>query len=80
MTDCFSTTCGRIRWHVRCCSCSTQVFTAENWDGDVYKGSRWNILNLLIILFVAVPLFGLLFAYQARLLLLGTPPIKLQEQ
>jgi len=36
----------------------------ENWDGDVYKGSRWNILNLLIILFVAVPLFGLLFAYQ----------------
>lgn len=36
----------------------------DNWDGDVYKGAPWNILNLLIILFLAVPLFGLIFAWQ----------------
>jgi len=40
---------------------------ADNWDGDVYKGTPFNILNLIIILFVAVPLFGLIFAWQARL-------------
>jgi hypothetical protein len=43
------------------------LLAADNWDGDVYKGTPFNILNLLIFLFVAVPLFGLIFAYQARL-------------
>eukprot|EP00746_Dinoflagellata_sp_MGD_P001532 gnl/MRDRNA2_/MRDRNA2_102903_c0_seq1.p1 gnl/MRDRNA2_/MRDRNA2_102903_c0~~gnl/MRDRNA2_/MRDRNA2_102903_c0_seq1.p1 ORF type:complete len:225 (+),score=43.53 gnl/MRDRNA2_/MRDRNA2_102903_c0_seq1:96-770(+) len=34
----------------------------EKWDGDEYKGSPFNILNVLIFLFIATPVFGLIFA------------------
>lgn len=32
-------------------------------EGDVYVGSRWNILTLLMGLIFFVPVFGLVFAY-----------------
>jgi hypothetical protein len=35
----------------------------DNWDGDQYKGSGFNILTLLAALFVLVPVGGLAFAY-----------------
>jgi len=35
----------------------------DNWDGSEYKGSQFNILNLLVALFVLVPVLGLVFAY-----------------
>lgn len=38
----------------------------DAWDGDVYKGSPVNILTLLAALFVLVPIVGLVFAYQVR--------------
>ena len=36
----------------------------EKWDGDVYKGSGFNILNLLVLLFFLVPAVGILVAYK----------------
>lgn len=36
----------------------------DNWDGSEYKGSQFNILNLLVVLFIGVPVLGLVFAYQ----------------
>ncbi|KAK9805148.1 hypothetical protein WJX72_001994 [[Myrmecia] bisecta] len=35
----------------------------DAWDGDKYKGSRFNILTLLALLFVLTPVAGLAFAY-----------------
>ena len=35
----------------------------DNWEGSEYKGSQFNILNLLVALFVLVPVLGLAFAY-----------------
>ncbi|KAF8066320.1 hypothetical protein HT031_002643 [Scenedesmus sp. PABB004] len=35
---------------------------SKNWQGDVYVGSRWNILTVLMGLSFAVPLLGLAFA------------------
>jgi hypothetical protein len=35
----------------------------DNWDGDVYKGSSFNILTVLIGIAVGVPVAGLIFAY-----------------
>ncbi|KAK3271868.1 hypothetical protein CYMTET_19804 [Cymbomonas tetramitiformis] len=43
----------------------------DNWDGDVYKGSGFNILNFLIILTIGVPVLGLIFAYQTYGVLWG---------
>lgn len=34
----------------------------DNWDGSEYKGSPFNILTLLALLFVATPVAGLAFA------------------
>eukprot|EP00747_Dinoflagellata_sp_TGD_P187173 gnl/TRDRNA2_/TRDRNA2_44695_c0_seq1.p1 gnl/TRDRNA2_/TRDRNA2_44695_c0~~gnl/TRDRNA2_/TRDRNA2_44695_c0_seq1.p1 ORF type:complete len:196 (+),score=30.57 gnl/TRDRNA2_/TRDRNA2_44695_c0_seq1:52-639(+) len=34
----------------------------DKWDGDVYKGSRVNILTVLIAFFVLTPVAGLIFA------------------
>lgn len=35
----------------------------DNWDGSEYKGSPFNMLSLLAVLFVATPVAGLAFAY-----------------
>lgn len=35
----------------------------DNWDGSEYKGSPFNMLSLLAVLFVATPVAGLVFAY-----------------
>ena len=43
----------------------------DKWDGDVYKGSPFNLLTLLAVLFVAVPALGLVFAYQTYGVLWG---------
>ncbi|KAI8475538.1 MAG: hypothetical protein J3K34DRAFT_404497 [Monoraphidium minutum] len=34
----------------------------DNWDGSEYKGSGFNILSLLAVLFVLTPVAGLAFA------------------
>lgn len=44
---------------------------ADNWDGSEYKGSSFNILTLLGLLFVLVPVAGLAFAYQSYGVLWG---------
>jgi hypothetical protein len=36
---------------------------SANWEGDVYVGSRWNMLTFLMGLTFFVPVFGLLFAF-----------------
>jgi hypothetical protein len=36
---------------------------SHNWQGDVYVGSNWNILTLIMGLTLFVPLAGLLFAW-----------------
>jgi hypothetical protein len=36
---------------------------SANWEGDVYVGSRWNILTVLMGLTFLVPVFGLAFAF-----------------
>lgn len=36
---------------------------SANWQGDVYVGSNWNILTLMMGLMIATPLAGLLFAW-----------------
>lgn len=36
---------------------------SANWQGDVYVGSRWNMLTLLMGLTFFVPVAGLLFAF-----------------
>lgn len=32
-------------------------------DGDVYIGGRWNELSVLYLIFLMVPLLGLVFAW-----------------
>ncbi|KAI8114137.1 hypothetical protein M9434_002263 [Picochlorum sp. BPE23] len=34
----------------------------DNWDGDVYKGNRVNILSVLVAISVLAPLIGIIFA------------------
>jgi len=53
-----------------CCAVLT-LCAADNWDGSEYKGSRWNILTVLGLLFVLVPVAGLAFAYQSYGVLWG---------
>lgn len=36
---------------------------SDNWQGDEYVGSRWNILSLMMGLIIAIPVAGLLFAW-----------------
>ncbi|GBF89394.1 hypothetical protein Rsub_01966 [Raphidocelis subcapitata] len=36
---------------------------SSNWAGDVYVGSNWNILTVLYLIFMLVPIFGLLAAW-----------------
>lgn len=36
---------------------------SNNWQGDVYVGSNWNMLTLITGLMFFVPVIGLLFAY-----------------
>ena len=38
------------------------LFT-DNWGGDVWKGSKVNVLSIILAVSVLVPLGGLLFAY-----------------
>jgi hypothetical protein len=43
----------------------------DNWDGDVYKGSSFNILTVLAAITVLAPLLGLGFALQTYGVLWG---------
>lgn len=36
----------------------------DNWDGDVYKGGKVNILSVLIAVSILAPIAGLVFALQ----------------
>lgn len=36
----------------------------DNWDGDVYKGNKVNILSVLIVVSILAPVAGLIFALQ----------------
>jgi hypothetical protein len=59
---------------VLCCAVLTRALLccpADNWDGSEYKGSPFNILTLLGLLFVLVPVAGLAFAYQSYGVLWG---------
>ncbi|KAL0023843.1 hypothetical protein WJX77_010573 [Trebouxia sp. C0004] len=38
------------------------LFT-DNWGGDVWKGSKINVLSVILAVSILVPLGGLLFAY-----------------
>lgn len=40
-----------------------QRLVSANWDGDVYRGGRWNVMTLLAAVGLATPLLGLLFAW-----------------
>jgi hypothetical protein len=44
---------------------------SDAWDGSEFRGSKFNILTLLVILFVAVPVVGLGFAYKTYGVLWG---------
>lgn len=35
----------------------------DNWDGSEYKGSPFNILNIILVVSVLTPLAGIIFAY-----------------
>lgn len=43
----------------------------DNWDGDVYKGSKFNVLTVILLASVLAPLAGLIFAYQTYGVLWG---------
>ncbi|KAK3268545.1 hypothetical protein CYMTET_22958 [Cymbomonas tetramitiformis] len=43
----------------------------DNWEGDVYVGSRWNVLSVGLALTIAVPVLGLIFALSTRGVLWG---------
>jgi hypothetical protein len=43
----------------------------DNWDGDVYKGSKFNVLTVILLASVVAPLAGLIFAYQTYGILWG---------
>ena len=36
---------------------------SENWDGSEYKGSKFNVLTVILIASVLAPAAGLVFAY-----------------
>lgn len=36
----------------------------DNWDGDVYKGNKVNVLSVLVAISVLAPLVGIIFALQ----------------
>jgi len=44
---------------------------SDAWEGSEYKGSKVNILTLLVALFVLVPVLGLGFAYNTYGVLWG---------
>jgi hypothetical protein len=35
----------------------------DNWDGSEYKGSKLNVLSVILIVSILTPLFGIIFAY-----------------
>jgi len=35
----------------------------DAWDGSEWKGSQFNVLNVILVVSVLVPLLGLAFAY-----------------
>lgn len=43
----------------------------DNWEGDVYVGSRWNVLSVGLALTIAVPVLGIIFALSTRGVLWG---------
>lgn len=47
---------------------------SDNWDGDVYIGSRWNELSILYLIFMLTPLLGLLFAWASYGVYWGVTP------
>jgi len=36
---------------------------SANWQGDVYVGSKWNIMTVLMAVSILVPVMGLVFAW-----------------
>jgi len=40
-----------------------EIYYSDNWEGDVYVGSNWNILTVILFISIAVPIAGLIFAY-----------------
>lgn len=53
--------------HLPTCCCRARPHRlllqyTNNWDGSEYKGSQFNILTLLAVLFVLTPVAGLAFA------------------
>lgn len=44
---------------------------SDAWEGSEYKGSKYNILTLLVALFLLVPVLGLAFAFQTYGVLWG---------
>eukprot|EP00879_Flechtneria_rotunda_P005607 GHRR01005903.1.p1 GENE.GHRR01005903.1~~GHRR01005903.1.p1 ORF type:complete len:137 (+),score=13.65 GHRR01005903.1:179-589(+) len=43
----------------------------NNWDGDQYKGSKFNILTVIALVSILTPLLGLVFAYSTYGILWG---------
>lgn len=39
---------------------------SDNWEGDVYTGSRWNELTVLLFITFIVPTVGIIFAVATR--------------
>lgn len=53
---------------------SLEHHKTENWDGDVYIGSRWNTLSVLYLIFLLTPLGVGLFAWLSYGKLWGVTP------
>eukprot|EP00891_Asterochloris_glomerata_P002084 jgi/Astpho2/2084/Aster-00571 len=49
-------------WRCLLCSERKDLYT-DAWAGDKWKGSKFNILSLVVILFLLTPVAGLVFAY-----------------
>lgn len=53
---------------------SDQHFVSENWDGDVYIGSRWNTLSVIYMIFMLSIFGSMLFAWLSYGHLWGVTP------
>lgn len=42
---------------------STPELYSDDWDGDVYIGSRWNIMTVLLAITFFLPVLGILYAF-----------------
>ena len=53
---------------------SDRHFVSENWDGDVYIGSRWNTLSVIYMIFMLSIFGSMLFAWLSFGHLWGVTP------